>query len=69
MYLWKEGEGMCNYGRGTCVFMEEVHVYLWKVCKGCVEGCVPMEGRDVHVPMEGRDDVYLYCIGTLPFLS
>ena len=66
-------EEVYTYGRKgkRCVTMEGVHMYLWKGCKGCVEGCVPMEGRDVHVPMEERDDVYLYSIGTCthPFLS
>ena len=51
-------------------------VYLWKKCvpiwKGYMctygrdaregKGCVPIEGRDVHVPMEERDNVYY--IGT-----
>ena len=31
VYLWKEYEGECTYGRGG------MGVYLWK-------GCVPMEG-------------------------
>ena len=57
---------MCTYGR------DARDVYL---CKGCVgsipkrkEGCVPMEGRDVHYLWKERDDVYLYYIGTHPFL-